>query len=141
MRSHKVLSSFIMVPRFHKHKLLLDENMSSRLKFPRLNGLFNVKHIRDDLHVSGISDPEVFTLAKEQKRLIVTLNGDDFRHMAEKSPDTGIISVSDNLRTDQVDSKLTALLVKSSAHALQGKFTALTGRGVAKSGIKSGERE
>jgi hypothetical protein len=59
--------------------------------------------------------------------VIDTLNGDDFRRMAEKSPDTGIISVSDNLHTEQVDSKLTALLVKSSAHALQGKFTTLTG--------------
>src|SRR2546421_13117905 len=99
-----------MTHRFHKHKLLLDENMSPRQRFPRLNSRFDVKHIRDDLHVSGISDPEVFTLAKKQKRLIVTLNGDDFRPMAEKSTATGLISVSDHLRTDQVDSKLTALL-------------------------------
>ena len=80
--------------------------MSPRQRFPRLNSRFDVKHIRDDLHFSGISDPEVFRLAKKQKRLIVTLNGDDFRPMAQKSHDSGIISVSDNLRNDQVDSKL-----------------------------------
>ncbi len=46
---------------FYKHKLLFDENMPRRLVFPRLNELFDVKHIRDDLGHGGISDPEVHT--------------------------------------------------------------------------------
>jgi hypothetical protein len=62
-----------MAYRFHKHKLLLDENMSSRLKFPRLNGLFDVKHVRDDLNKSGLPDKEVYALAVALKRLIVTV--------------------------------------------------------------------
>ena len=48
-----------MVHHFYKHKLLLDENMPPRLEFPRLNGLFDVKHIRDDLGSGGLLDPEV----------------------------------------------------------------------------------
>ncbi len=66
-----------MVHRFYKHKLLLDENMPSRLEFPRLNGLFDVKHIRDDLKSGGLSDPQVYDLAGKQQRLIVTFNAKD----------------------------------------------------------------
>jgi len=116
-----------MAPHFHKHKLLLDENMSSRLKFPRLNGLFDVKHIRDDLHKSGVPDAEVYALAVEQKRLIVTFNAKDFKSIAAYSQETGVIGVSANLPSHQIDTKLTALLVSSSAKALLGKLTIITG--------------
>jgi len=52
-----------MVHHFYKHKLLLDENMPPRLEFPRLNGLFDVKHVRDDLNSGGLPDPQVYALA------------------------------------------------------------------------------
>jgi predicted nuclease of predicted toxin-antitoxin system len=114
-----------MAHRFHKHKLLLDENMSSRLKFPRLNGLFDVKHIRDDLNQSGIPDKEVYMLAVALKRLIVTFNAKDFKHLASASLSSGVIAVSPHLSSHQIDTKLTALLVKTSEKALAGKFTPL----------------
>ena len=83
-----------MPKRFHKHKLLLDENMPDRQTFPRLNELFDVKHIRDDLNSGGLADPQVFTLAAKQKRLLVTYNIKDFKTFAPRSQETGIIGIS-----------------------------------------------
>jgi predicted nuclease of predicted toxin-antitoxin system len=116
-----------MVHHFYKHKLLLDENMPPRLEFPRLNGLFDVKHIRDDLNSAGLPDPEVYALAAKLQRLIVTFNARDFKELATRSIDTGIVGVSANLPSHQIDTKLTALLVRSSAKALLGKLTTITG--------------
>jgi len=73
--------------------------MSDRSKFPRLNGLFDVKHIRDDLNKSGISDIQVHTIAVKQKRLIITFNVKDFTRLAIKHPDSGVIGVSTNIST------------------------------------------
>jgi hypothetical protein len=112
---------------FYKHKLLLDENMPSRHYFPRLNHLFDVKHIAVDLKKGSIKDELVYEEAVKLHRLVVTFNGDDFKPLAEKSKATGIIAVSDNVPNEQIDKKLTALLLKSNANALQGKFTSLTG--------------
>ncbi len=95
--------------RFYKHKLLLDENMPSRLEFPRLNGLFDVKHVRDDHKRGGLSDSQVFDLAVKLQRLIVTFNARDFKALAMQSQDIGIIGVSANLSSHQIDTKLTAL--------------------------------
>ena len=83
--------------RFYKHKLLLDENMPHRLEFPRLNGLFDVKHVRDDLKSGGLPDPQVYDLAAKLQRLIVTFNARVFKSLATGSLDTGIIGVSANL--------------------------------------------
>jgi predicted nuclease of predicted toxin-antitoxin system len=116
-----------MPRRFYKFKLLYDENMPPRLRFPRVNSRFDVKHIRDELHQAGLKDPPVYALAQKLNRLIVTFNGDDFKNMVQQSTQTGVINISPNLRNDQIDTKLTALLTKSSPGALFGKFTDLTG--------------
>lgn len=100
--------------------------MPSRLEFPRLNGLFDVKHVRDDLGSAGLPDPQVYDLAVKQRRLIITFNARDFRALATRSQQTGIIGVSTNLPSHQIDTKLTALLVRSSANALNGKLTTIT---------------
>jgi len=101
--------------------------MPPRQRFPRVNSRFDTKHIRDDLHQAGLKDPPVYTLAQKLNRLIVTFNGDDFKNMVQQSTQTGVINISPNLRNDQIDTKLTALLTKSSPSALFGKFTDLTG--------------
>ena len=116
-----------MSKKFHKFKLLLDENMPARLKFPRLNSRHDLKHLRDDFHITGISDPQVYEFAKKENRLILTFNGDDFRELATRSRKTGIIFLSDSLQDERIDTKLTALLSKSTSNALYGKFTTLTG--------------
>jgi hypothetical protein len=50
--------------------------------------------------------------------LIITFNGDDFEDMVSQSAQTGVINISQNLRNEQIDTKLTALLTKSSPNAL-----------------------
>src|SRR5687767_2464460 len=79
-----------MPKRFYKFKLLLDENMPPRQRFPRLNSRFDVKHIRDDLNQAGLKDPPVYELAKTLNRLIMTFNGNDFKEMVVQSTKTGV---------------------------------------------------
>jgi Domain of unknown function (DUF5615) len=117
-----------MPKRFHKHKLLLDENMPHRTAFPNLNSKFDVKHLVDDLKQGGIPDPAVYQLAVDQKRVLVTFNVKHFRALAGSQDDAGIIGVSANLPAAQVDTKLTALLTKTTPQALGKKFTPLTGK-------------
>jgi predicted nuclease of predicted toxin-antitoxin system len=116
-----------MPRKLYKFRLLLDENMPPRQRFPRLNSRFDVKHIRDDLHKTGLKDPLVYQLAHHNNRLIVTFNGDDFKRHVSQSTKTGVINVSANMRNDHIDTKVTALLTKSSPGALFGKFTDVTG--------------
>ncbi len=114
-----------MPKRFHKHKLLLDENMPERQSFPHLNELFDVKHIRDDLNSGGLTDPDVYKVAGEQNRLLITYNIKDFKTIASQSRNTGVIGISPHILPHQIDTKLTALLMRSNAKALVGKYTAL----------------
>ncbi len=116
-----------MPKKYHKHKLLLDENFSVRSSFPLLNRRFDVKHIAQDLIKAGISDEQVYEIARRQGRLLITYNIKDFFRLASKSTGTGIIGVSANLSREQVDKKLTALLSKSSKRSLFGKLTVITG--------------
>jgi len=101
--------------------------MPPRTYLERLNHLFDVKHIALDLRQGGISDELVYKEAMKSHRLIVTFNEKDFKPLAERSSQTGVIYVSNNLSMEQIDTKLVALLVRSTPNALAGKFTALTG--------------
>ena len=113
--------------RFYKHKLLLDENFPIRRHFSALNSRFDVKHVGADLNQEGLSDPEVYALARKQKRLVITRNIKDFKELAQTSNDTGVIGISPNLTFDQIDKKLTALLNKSTKKSLFGKLTTISG--------------
>ena len=116
-----------MSGKFHKFRLLLDENMPPRTDFKRLNHLFDVKHIALDLKQAGLSDEKVYQEAAKLHRLIVTFNGNDFIDLASRSKETGILFVSDNLSSERIDTKLTSLLLRSTSNSLYGKFTTLTG--------------
>ena len=115
-----------MPHRFYKHKLLLDEGFPPRSYFPILNQRFDVKHIKDDLRKIGLPDEEIYALAVQLKRIIVTYNAKDFRHMAGKSQDTGVIGIGALMLYHHIDKKLTSLLTKSSSTALLGKYTPLS---------------
>ena len=113
--------------RFFKHKLLLDENFPIRKYFHTSNRRFDVKHVGDDFNLEGLSDPEVYVLARKQGRLVVTRNIKDFKELALTGNDTGVIGISPNLTFDQIDKKLTALLNKSTKKSLFGKLTTISG--------------
>ena len=99
-----------MPRKFYKHKLLFDEGIPYRNRFPILNHRFDVKHIKDDLNFSALSDEEVFKLAVKQQRLIITYNHKDFKELTQTSKNTGAIGVDTNLSYNQTDKKLTSLL-------------------------------
>ncbi|MBI2611917.1 DUF5615 family PIN-like protein [Candidatus Gottesmanbacteria bacterium] len=105
-----------------RYKLLLDENISPRDTFPIINNRHNIRHLVHDLNKTGISDEEVYALAKESKRLIVTFNKKHFEELAPNSKDTGIIAISTNVSDEQIDKKLTALLSRKTKSELFGKF-------------------
>lgn len=116
-----------MPHKIHRHKLLLDENFPHRTELKRLNGRFDLKHITEDLKKSGISDDEVLEIAIKYKCILVTFNDRHFREKTKKSKNTGIIGVSTNLSNEQIDKKLTSLLVRSGPKTLYGKFNFISG--------------
>ncbi len=116
-----------MTHKLHKeHKILLDENMPNRSKLARLNGIFHILHIRDDLNKTGLKDPEVYALAKENKRILITFNGDDFRKLVNNNDLIGVISVPATMPVDTIDKKLSSLFIKSKENTFRGKFILLS---------------
>jgi predicted nuclease of predicted toxin-antitoxin system len=109
---------------FHKHKLLLDEHMPDRDAFPKLNELFDVKHLVFDLNRPGTKDPLVYKLATTAERILITRNEPDFRPFIQPG-DPGVIGMPAHLRNDQIDTKLTALLKKHGPNYFAGKYLAL----------------
>ena len=100
--------------------------MPSRHFFPRLNRLFDIKHISIDLKKGGMPDEQEHQEGVKLNRLVVTFNGDDFKSLAPISQRTGIIAVSDNLSNEHIDKKLASLLIRSSEKAFLGKFIYIT---------------
>lgn len=115
-----------MSPRFHRHKLLLDEGLYPRKSLPRINNRHDVKHIKHDFHLGGIKDEEIYKMAVKQKRIIITYNTRDFKKMARYSSDSGIIGVSQGLTPDQLDTRFNAILSKNLRKTFYRKYTPLS---------------
>ena len=115
-----------MPRKFHKHKLLLDEGFHLRIRLPRTNSRYDVKHVAADYKRNGIPDAEVYNLAEKEGRLLITYNIKDFMDLIAENAKTGVIGVSPNISVEQIDKKLTALLVKSNKKTLLGKVTKIT---------------
>ena len=124
MRLRKLLT--IMPPRFYKHKLLLDEGLYPRKFLKRINSRYDIKHVKHDLKKAGIDDGEVYKIAINQKRIIITYNARDFRRLAKTSKYTGVIGVTQGFTPDQLDIRLNFLLSKSSEKSFYGKYTPLS---------------
>jgi predicted nuclease of predicted toxin-antitoxin system len=113
-----------MPHKFYKHKTLLDEQISPRQYFPGLNEHFDTKHIKHDLNLASLPDPEVYELARSQGRIILTKNVKDFRALLRKdSP--GIIGIPEAWSNHRIDTKLTALLMKHSPNSFKGRLYSL----------------
>lgn len=110
-----------MPKRFHKHKILLDEQVSPRQYFPALNEHFDVKHITHDLNLSGLPDSQVYELAVSQERIILTKNVKDFRKLLREDS-AGIIGIPETWSLSLVNTKLTALLMKHGPNYFRGRY-------------------
>ncbi|MGA5823429.1 DUF5615 family PIN-like protein [Kitasatospora sp. NPDC094028] len=115
-----------MVKRFHKHKLLLDEQMPTRSSFPRVNEHFDVKHVAEDLHKDSSSDDHVYDLAVTLGRIILTRNTKHFIKLAGTKADAGVIGIPPHWQPKQIDSQLTALLMKHTPSHFSGRYTPLS---------------
>ena len=104
-----------MAQKFYKHKLLLDEGFYYKKDLPLTKSRFDVKHIAGDYKQKALPDLKVYELAKEEGRILVTLNIKHFKPLVSMSKLT--------------DKKLTALLNKSSKKSLLGKLTTISGEG------------
>jgi predicted nuclease of predicted toxin-antitoxin system len=115
-----------MPKRFYKHKVLLDEQVAPRQYFPRLNEHFDVKHIKHDLNLASLPDPQVYELAASQDRIILTKNVKDFRALLqEDSP--GVIGIPETWANDRIDSQLTALIMRHGPSYFRGRYRPLAG--------------
>lgn len=103
-----------------KCKLLLDENIPPRKNLVRLNSRFNLRHIREDYKKSGISDRDIFEIAEKEGRIIVTFNEKDFAGNRRRK--SGLIGLSTKLSTEEIDTKVTALLTSQKQCHLVGKY-------------------
>jgi predicted nuclease of predicted toxin-antitoxin system len=113
-----------MPKRFYKHKTLLDEQVSPRQYFPDLNERFDVKHIKHDLNLASLPDPQVYELAVSQDRIILTKNVKDFRPLLrDDSP--GIIGIPETWSTSRIDTKLSALLTRHGPNYFRGRYRPL----------------
>lgn len=74
------------------------------------------------MNKGGLEDPDVYKLAEELNRIIVTFNDKDFKDMASKSKKTGVIGLSSNLSNEQIDNKLTSFFSRCRPSQLFGKF-------------------
>ena len=113
---------------FYKHKLLFDENMPPRTQYPRLNKHFDVKHVSHDYKKGGISDAQVYQIACRQRRLIITINRDDFEKLAGTKDDLGVIAIADGPAAARTDTKLTALLMQHGPNYFRGRVVPLGAR-------------
>lgn len=111
-----------MSRKYHKYKLLLDENFLERLRLPLLNSRYDIKHIKKDFHLLGLKDPDVYAFAVKENRIIVTFNDKDFINLASKNNASGVIGVSTNMIGDHIDKKLAAILRKAKPSDVYGKF-------------------
>ena len=114
-----------MPPKFYKHKLLLDEGIFPRKSLKRVNSRYNIRHIKHDLHKGGITDKEIYRIARKEKRIIITYNISDFRRLAKQSKDTGVLGITQGLTPDKLDAKLNSLLSRNPEKKFYGRYTSL----------------
>jgi len=94
-----------------RFKILLDEMLPAREKFPELNNYHNVRHIVHDFGKSGLTDDKVIALAKKEGRIIVTKNIRHFRTTC-RAGGVGLIGVSEDMPIELTDREIMAKLRK-----------------------------
>lgn len=113
-----------MSPRNRRYKLLLDEMLPRRTKYPLLNCFHNVKHIVHDYKRSGSSDDEVLKLAVKDDRILVTKNIKHFRPMGEKF-NVDVIGVTETIPPEELDKSVMAKLRRWGKTRMSGRFTTI----------------
>lgn len=114
-----------MTTRQRRFKLLLDEMLPAREKFPQVNNYHDVKHIVHDLKKEGVFDEEIARHAKKLDRIIITKNIKHFRKLVEKYK-VDVFGVSETLAPEKLDKQIMAILRKRSSRKMKGRFVKVT---------------
>ena len=114
-----------MTTRKRHFKLLLDEMLPRREKYPQLNNYHNIRHTVHDFKKEGSLDEEVVKLAKKTDRIVLTKNIRDFRKLGKKYK-VDIFGVSETLPPEKLDKQIMAVLRKRKFRKMNGRFTKIT---------------
>lgn len=115
-----------MTTRQKRFKILLDEMLPRREKYPQLNNYHSVRHIVHDLKKEGASDEQVVRLAKRLDMIVVTKNVKHLRDLGKKHK-VDILGVTETLAPEKMDKKIMAFLRKRGFVKMKGRFTKITG--------------
>lgn len=112
-----------------RYKLLLDEGLPPKDRFPTLNNLHTVKHIKHDLKKGGAKDHVVYNIAEKGKYIVVVFNTKDFEPLIyDRRP--AVISLSTVLTNKQIDLKLCKLLKNLKPSEKNGHLISVSNEGV-----------
>lgn len=100
-----------MSPYRDRLKLLLDEMLPKRDKFPILNKLHNLRHVVHNLKGSGLKDEIVVLLAKKQKRILISRNDKHMVHLCQIH-NVQLICITEAMPEEEVDRKIVSALSK-----------------------------
>lgn len=115
-----------------RYKLLLDEGLPPKDRFPKLNNLHTIKHIKHDLKKGGSKDIVIYAIAEKEKYIVVVFNTKDFEPLIyDKKP--AVISLSTALTNNQIDLKLCKLLKTLKPSEQNGHLISVSNEGI---GIK-----
>lgn len=104
-----------------KFRLLLDAAFARPSIFRKLSSKANVTHVVWDLGKSNqISDEEIYQLATQNERFVVTINYRDFKKLV-KTGGAGIFGVPPYLSNEEMDEVLTNFLAGKNPIELWGK--------------------
>lgn len=110
--------------RNRRYKLLLDEMLPRRTKYPLLNCFHDVRHIVHDYKRSGSSDDEVLKLTAKEGRILVTKNIKHFRPVGA-GHDVDIVGVTETIPPEELDKAIMAKLKRWAKASMSGRFTSI----------------
>ena len=98
-----------MSPKQNRFRLLLDEMLPPRSKFPNLNKYHDLKHVVRDFHLEGISDDKVVKFAKKERRVLISKNS---RHMIDlgRINKIKLICITETMDWEEIDSVIMSAL-------------------------------
>lgn len=111
-----------------RYKLLLDEGLPPKDRFPTLNNLHSVKHIKHDLKKGGAKDYVVYNIAAKGTYIVVVFNTKDFEPLIDNNK-PAVISLSTNLSNEQIDLKLCKLLKNLKPREKSGHLISINNEG------------
>ncbi|OGG26214.1 hypothetical protein A2960_04530 [Candidatus Gottesmanbacteria bacterium RIFCSPLOWO2_01_FULL_39_12b] len=97
-------------PKRKKFRFLLDSAFASSSSFPELYKKSNLAHVVFDYHLSEqAEDKDIYGLAIQENRFVITINFKDFRRLVKKNK-PGIIGIESQLTNKEIDQKVTLFI-------------------------------